>query len=320
MRSTPSKKSLALRKKVPQASMRKVAPLVSIITPSFNQGRFLRRTIESVLGQDYPNIEYIIIDGGSTDGSVEIMESYGKRLTWISEPDRGQAHAINKGISRSKGTIISYLNSDDTLCRNAISVVVDHFMRHPQTDLLYGKGNYIDENDAVTGSYPTADYSVGRLMVDCCICQPAAFWTNSITRRVGLFDEQLQFVMDYDYWLRIEKADRIIEHIPVFLGNTRIYPETKTASKRAEIFEEIFQTTRKHGGYVGGQFVEWYWHERLWARPGLFEKLIRNYPTLKRRLIEADVQRLATNRGTWTALALQHLASVWRKVFCFRRA
>lgn len=295
------------------ASVREVAPLVSIVTPSLNQGRFLRRTIESVLTQDYPNIEYTVIDGGSTDESIDILKSYHDRIAWISEPDLGQANAINKGLCRSKGSIQSYLNSDDTLCANAVSAAVEHFVRNPQTDLLYGKGNYIDINDTVTGTYPTADYTPGRLMVDCCICQPAAFWSERIARRLGPFNEDLNFVMDYDYWLRIEKLQGNIEHIPVPLGNTRIYPETKTMSNRAQIFREIFQTTRKHGGYVGSNFVQWYWHYRLWEKPGPIEKIIRVYPSITRRLIEADIRRLATKRGTWIGLALHELSSPWRK-------
>jgi glycosyltransferase involved in cell wall biosynthesis len=296
-----------------RASVREVAPLVSIVTPSLNQGRFLRRTIESVLTQDYPNIEYTVIDGGSTDESIDVLKSYQGRIAWISEPDRGQANAINKGFYRSKGNILSYLNSDDTLCANAVSAAVEHFVRSPQTDLLYGKGNYIDINDSVTGTYPTADYTPGRLMVDCCICQPAAFWSERIARRVGPFNEDLNFVMDYDYWLRIEKLEGNIEHIPVPLGNTRIYPETKTMSNRAQIFKEIFHTTRKHGGYVGRNFVQWYWHYRLWEQPGTIEKIIRAYPSITRRLIEADIRRLATKRGTWIGLALHELSAPWRK-------
>jgi len=294
-------------------SVREAAPLVSIVTPSLNQGRFLRRTIESVLTQNYQNIEYTVIDGGSTDESIDILKSYQDRIAWISEPDLGQANAINKGFYRSKGSILSYLNSDDTLCANAVSEVVKHFVRSPETDLLYGKGNYIDINDSVTGTYPTADYTPGRLMVDCCICQPAAFWSERIAKRVGPFDEDLNFVMDYDYWLRIEKLGGNIEYIPVPLGNTRIYPETKTMSNRAQIFSEIFQTTRKHGGYVGSNFVQWYWHYRLWEQPGPIEKIIRAYPSVTRRLIEADVRRLATKRGTWIGLALYELSSFWRK-------
>lgn len=302
----------------PPALARERAPIVSIVTSSLNQGRFLRRTIDSVLMQNYPNVEYTVIDGGSTDETLDILKSYQGRINWISEPDRGQTHAINKGFSKSSGSILSYLNSDDTLCANAISVAVEHFIQNPQTDLLYGRGNYIDVNDLVIGSYPTADYTPGRLMVDCCICQPAAFWRERIAKRVGPFNEELNFVMDYDYWLRIERDEGKIVHIPVNLGNTRIYSETKTMSNRAQIFNEIFQVTRRHGGYVGSSFVEAYWHYRLWEQPGLIEKAIRTSPFIRRQLVKADVRRLATKRGSWAGLVLHELSSLWRKTSSLR--
>lgn len=290
--------------------MNQDAPLVSIVTPSLNQGRFLRRTIESVLTQDYPNIEYTVVDGGSTDDSIDILKSYGSQIAWTSEPDRGQSNAINKGFARAHGSILSYLNSDDTLCANAVSVAVKQFSESP-IDLLYGDGNYIDVDGSVTGAYPTDDYTPGRLMVDCCICQPAAFWTANIANRVGKFDEELNFAMDYDYWLRIVKVNGNIRHIRTTLGNTRIYPETKTMSNRAQIFSEIFKTARKHGGFVGRNFVEWYWHYRLWENPGRFEKIIRSYPAITRHLVEADIRRLATRRGTWAGLVADQLSSLW---------
>ncbi|MFO0964057.1 MAG: glycosyltransferase family 2 protein [Gemmataceae bacterium] len=131
-------------------------PLVSIVTPSFNQGRFIRRTIDSVLSQDYPRIEYVVIDGGSTDETIDVLRSYGSRLEWVSEKDRGQSHAINKGLSRTKGAIVAYLNSDDTLAPGAVATAARHFQEHPDWDLIYGEGEYIDEEDKALGLYPDA--------------------------------------------------------------------------------------------------------------------------------------------------------------------
>src|SRR5438552_606700 len=163
-------------------------PLVSIVTPSFNQGRFLRRTIDSVLCQEYPRIEYIVVDGGSTDDSVDILRSYGDGFAWISEPDRGQSDAINKGFARCHGTIHAYVNSDDILCPGAIRTVVAHFDAHPEWDALYGDAHNIGADDAVLGRYPTAEYDFDRLLQNCFICQPAAFWRARIAERVGPFD------------------------------------------------------------------------------------------------------------------------------------
>lgn len=297
-----------------RVSVRDVAPQVSIVTPSFNQGRFVRRTAESVLSQDYPNIEYIVVDGGSSDETVEILKSYGDRFTWISEPDRGQAHAVNKGMERATGRILSYLNSDDTLLPNAVSTVVESLAKNPETDLLYGEANYIDVNDAITGRYPTADYSFERLMADCCICQPAAFWTADAAKLVGPFDEQLHTALDYDYWLRIDRAGGIVRHIPRLLANSRIYPETKTMSQRALVYREIFSVTRKHGGYVSRNFVEGYWHHRLWEQPDWIARIIRYAPRFLPHAVNADTFRLSTKRASWISVLPLAMKVLWRRI------
>ncbi len=235
-------------------------PLVSIVTPSYNQGRFLRRTIESVLNQTYPHIEYLVMDGGSTDESVEVLRSYGDRFPWVSEPDRGQTHAINKGFARTRGVIRAYLNSDDVLLPDGVEKAVAHFQSHPGCDMVYGNANYINEHDEVTGTYNTAEYSFGRLMQDCCVCQPAAFWLSRIARRVGTFNEALHYVMDYDYWLRIDRAGGRIEHVHDVLACSRLYPETKTLSGRYKIYQEIFEVCRRHAGYVDIGFFHGFWH------------------------------------------------------------
>jgi glycosyltransferase involved in cell wall biosynthesis len=261
-------------------------PLVSIVTPSFNQGRFLRRTIESVLSQSYASIEYIVIDGRSQDDSVDILRSYGDRFDWISERDHGQTDAINKGFARSHGEIRAYLNSDDVLAPDAVARTVAHLRLHPACDLVYGRANYIDENDRVTGTYATAEYSFARLMQDCCICQPAAFWRTRIARRVGPFDERLHYAMDYDYWLRIARADGRIDHLPETLACSRLYPQTKTLSARRAIYGEIFEVCQRHGGYVHQHYFHGLWHhlceERqsglagyLAGRPGAWELMAR---------------------------------------------
>ncbi|MEM1239927.1 MAG: glycosyltransferase [Cyanobacteria bacterium P01_H01_bin.26] len=235
-------------------------PIVSIVTPSFNQGRFIKRTIESVLTQSYPNIEYIVVDGGSTDETIEILKSYGDRLTWLSESDNGQTDAINKGFTFTKGTIRAYLNSDDVLLPDAISKVVHYLQTHPNCDLVYGQANYIDEADNVIGKYSTAPYSFDRLMYDCCVCQPATFWRTSLSNTIGPFDDKLHYVMDYEYWLRAACSGAGIHDIPTFLANSRLYPETKTLSAREAIYKEIFQVCLALGGYVSLNYVTGLWH------------------------------------------------------------
>ena len=253
-------------------------PLVSIVTPSFNQGRFLRRTIESVLGQDYSHIEYIVIDGSSTDDSVDVLRGYGDRFTWVSEADRGQSDAINKGFARCHGSIRAYLNSDDVLCPGAIRTVVAHLDEHPEWDLIYGDAHNIGADDTVLGIYPTADYDFGRLLQNCFICQPAAFWRTRIAERVGLFDAGLHYAMDLDYWLRIDRAGGHIVHLPEVLACNRVYAETKTLSARDRVYREILNVCRRHAGQAGFSQYFAYWHHRCHEAPRGWPRWLRALP------------------------------------------
>lgn len=255
-------------------------PLVSIVTPSFNQGQFLKRTIESILNQDYPNIEYIVVDGGSEDNSVEILKSYGNRFEWISEPDNGQAHAINKGFSRAKGTVLAYLNSDDVLYPGAVRTAVDHFLQNPSCDAVYGKADYLDKNDNKIGVYNTDCYSFERNMHDCCICQPACFWLKRIADIVGKFDETLHYGMDYDFWLRIDRCGGKIMHIEDFLAGSRLYEENKTLSGRDAFYKEIFKICKKHGNHVSLNYFLGRWHYRLHEKHSIISSFIKLFPSL----------------------------------------
>jgi glycosyltransferase involved in cell wall biosynthesis len=251
-------------------------PLVSIVTPSFNQGRFIKRTIDSVLAQTYPNIDYLVVDGGSTDETLATLRSYGGRVRWLSEADAGQTAAINKGLRQATGEIVGYLNSDDVLLPDAIARVVEHLRSHPECDLVYGDADYIDAEDRVTGTYPTAEYSFERLMEDCCICQPAAYWRASVAESVGLFDENVQFAMDYDYWLRIGLSGLVIQHLPETLARSRLHPEAKTLSARSDILHEIFDLCRRHAGYVSRNYVYGYWEHLAFERSGVRARVLRN--------------------------------------------
>ena len=241
-------------------------PLVSIVTPSFNQGRFIKRTIESVLAQSYPNIEYVVIDGGSTDETLDVLKSYGDKLNWVSEPDSGQTDAINKGFSRTSGSIRAYLNSDDVLLPEAVITVVKYFEQHLNCDVVYGRANYIDIEDRITGQYNTADYSFERLMIDCCICQPATFWRTSLADSIGPFNNKLNYVMDYEYWLRAAHSGAGIRHITPFLASSRLYLETKTLSAREEIYKEVFQVCMRLSGYVSLSYVQGLWHHLCYEK------------------------------------------------------
>lgn len=241
-------------------------PLVSIVTPSLNQGRFIRDTIESVLAQDYPRIEYRVVDGGSSDETIPILKSYGDRIAWSSEPDAGQADAINKGLKQARGNVLAYLNSDDTLLPGAVMQVAEHFQTYPQTSLLYGRAYYIDENGHILQEYPTASWDWERFTGCCYICQPAAFWSRHTMNAVGQFDPSIRYVMDYDYWMRVALNHGVIHHIEQFLACSREYPETKTLSGRANIYPEIFAISKKHLGRVDRQWLLGYMHYLLFER------------------------------------------------------
>lgn len=189
-------------------------PRISIITPSFNQARYIEQTIHSVLNQDYPNLEYIIIDGGSTDGTVDVVRKYESVLSyWISEPDRGQAHAINKGLERVTGDIIAYLNSDDLYLPGALHRVAGEYRARPDADLFYGRCRLIDGDNVILGQR-TGSISTYEEILDLWdvwwqernFVQPEVFWTKRIMDRAGPFREDLFYVMDYDYWARIFRA------------------------------------------------------------------------------------------------------------------
>jgi glycosyltransferase involved in cell wall biosynthesis len=224
-------------------------PLVSIVTPSYNQGRFIEETILSVLNQDYPRIEYIIMDGGSTDETLDILRKYTGRLTWYSEKDKGQSDAINKGLRLAKGEILAYLNSDDTYLPGAISRAVRYLTaKNPDSPLVYGEGYNITAEGTIIERYPTEPFDFHHLAETCFICQPTTFWKRDVMETIGLFDENLHYAMDYEYWIRVAKQYGTLGYLNEYLANSRVYPETKTLSKRFEAHAEILNVIRTHYG------------------------------------------------------------------------
>ncbi|MBI5083068.1 MAG: glycosyltransferase [Acidobacteria bacterium] len=224
-------------------------PLVTIVTPSFNQAEFIEATIESVLAQDYPHIEYIVVDGGSSDGTAAIVAGYAGRLQWISEPDRGQTHAINKGFQRARGEIVAWLNSDDLLMPGAVSAAVEAFGRSPETGAVYGDGLCIDRHGAVTMPFPaTAEFNLWRLAWLCdYILQQATFFRRSAVEQVGWLDESLHWAMDWDILTRLGKRFGL-PYLARDLGCLREYGETKTASGGAARFGELRALLRRQTG------------------------------------------------------------------------
>jgi glycosyltransferase involved in cell wall biosynthesis len=223
-------------------------PIVTVITPSYNQGRFIEQTIQSVLSQDYSHIEYLVIDGGSTDNTIEILKKHEKRLHWISEPDRGQTDAINKGIRRANGEILCWLNSDDTYEPGAISRAVQYFLEHPDVMMVYGEGNEIDENGNLIRRFPaTQSFDLWKLIhVWDYILQPTAFFRKEVFNKIALPDTSRNWCMDWDLWIRIGSKFKVAYISDVF-ANSRLHSETKTGSGGLERFDEIVSVMRKYG-------------------------------------------------------------------------
>lgn len=214
-------------------------PRVSIVTPSFNQAAFLKDTLRSVLTQDYPHIEYIVMDGGSTDGSVEIIRRYENRLAyWMSERDGGQADAINKGWRRATGDIVAYLNSDDTYEPGAVRAAVEYLAQHPETDMVYGHCYQVNEHGERVGRLNAIPVNIRTLLLRNAIMQPTTFFRRHVLDRVGLLDLELGHAMDYDLWLRIALRHRI-DALNVPLANFRAHDESKSFAKPFVFIQDI---------------------------------------------------------------------------------
>lgn len=212
-------------------------PVISVVTPSFNQGRFIGRTLLSVLDQDYPKLEYIVQDGGSKDETAKILSKYANRLAgWNSISDNGQSCAINLGFAHTTGEIMAWLNSDDLLLPGALAFVADYFNRHPEVDVVYGNRILIDENDQQIGRWILPGHDSKVLSWADYVPQETLFWRRRIWEKVGgTIDESFRFAMDWDLLVRFRNAGARFAHIPRFLGAFRIHEQQKTSAAISDI-------------------------------------------------------------------------------------
>jgi glycosyltransferase involved in cell wall biosynthesis len=229
------------------------APRLSVVTPSFNQARFIERTLRSVLDQPVDFLEYVVCDGGSTDGTVDILPRYQDRLHWVSERDGGQADAVNKGISLTSGEIIGWLNSDDVYYPGALEYVQAFFDEHPEVDIVYGDAEHIDEHDDVIEPYYTEDWDYERFKDVCFVCQPTVFFRRRIVGKYGLLDASLRYCMDYEYWLRIGATTPFVR-LPRTVAGSRVYRTNKTIGSRVAVHAEINNMLRRT---IGGVPTRW---------------------------------------------------------------
>ena len=230
-------------------------PLVSIVTPSYNQAAYLEQTIRSVLAQDFCSLEYIIIDGASQDESVDIIRKYSDQITsWVSEPDSGQAEAINKGFAQARGEIVAWLNSDDLLLPGAVSQAVNILQKYPDMGMVYSNAITIDLDGKPLNKLVFGDWGLGELIRFRIICQPAVFIRRAVLMEVGYLDPSFHFMLDHHLWLRIANRSPV-KHIDGLWAAARHHPAAKNVAQPKGFSQESLR------------MLEW-----LQSEPGLAEK------------------------------------------------
>jgi glycosyltransferase involved in cell wall biosynthesis len=242
-------------------------PLVSIVTPSFNQARYIETTICSVLGQEYPLIEYMVVDGGSTDGSVDVIQRYADKLSWwVSEKDKGQTDALNKGFSQAKGDIFAWLNSDDTYEPGAVAAAVKYLGDHPEVSMVYADTNFIDEKGRVIGRFPAAQTDYRRLRQGYVhVPQQAAFFRADLWRQVGPLDPDFYFAMDYDLWVRLAKIAPFAYLPGQTWANFRLHTSGKTIAADDRCWPEMLKVHYRDGGSFFAPLVAKYYLRKVVA-------------------------------------------------------
>lgn len=217
-------------------------PTISVVTPTLNQRHYIETTIDSVLQQGYPKLNYMVVDGGSTDGTQELLATYGKGLDWMIEAGIGQSAAINHGWQRSSGEVIAWLNSDDVYTPGTLDTVGEYFQLHPEVDILYGSCDMIDSRSNIIKAYPTRPFDFVELVRSTInyIPQPATFLRRRVIEKAGWLDETLSFVMDFDYWLRAGLQHKIV-YFPEKLAELRLHATAKSVAQLGNFAAELVQ-------------------------------------------------------------------------------
>jgi glycosyltransferase involved in cell wall biosynthesis len=233
----------------------------TVVVPSYNQGRFIDETLESLLSQQYPSLEILVMDGGSTDDTVERLKRFGDRICWVSEKDKGQSDAIAKGFAHARHEWISWLNSDDVQCNRALWAVNDIITNTPGVEVVVGQGHYMDEDGSNPRPYPTIATGAGidiskELFEKGYLAQPSVFFHKQAYQQIGGIDPSLQFCMDYDLWVRFALGGRHIAPCNVDISGNRWYAATKTAGQLLGLLAEVSAIQVRHFGCVSPYFVQ----------------------------------------------------------------
>jgi glycosyltransferase involved in cell wall biosynthesis len=299
-------------------------PLVTVVTPSFNQAEYLEQTIVSVLEQDYPTLEYMVVDGGSTDGSVEIIKKYADRLAWwVSEKDNGQADAINKGLSRAKGEIVAWLNSDDVYLPGSIRRAVETLQEHPEAGLVYGKLLSINARGEHVNTIEYKQYALEDLLAFFIIGQPTVFMRGNLLRQVGSLDESYNYLLDHQLWLRFAELAPMV-YVPRPAAAARYHPTAKNMAQAEHFGQEAYrilewaQTQPKMAAVIENA------HHRVWGGAhrfnarylldaGLPLQALKTYGKVIRHYPEFAFQRL--HRIFFALISLVGLGRLRRLVY-----
>lgn len=238
------------------------APIgITVVVPSFNQGRFIEEALRSLLEQNYPALEILVMDGGSSDDTVERLKRYRERISWVSETDKGQSDAIAKGFARATKPWVTWLNSDDVQCNRALWAVNETIARDPNVDVVVGRGHYMDEDGSNPRPYPTIRVEVGadikkELFERGYVAQPSVFFRKSAYDAIGGIERTLLFCMDYDLWVRFALAGCRFAPCDADISGNRWYETTKTAGQLLDLLAEVAANQVQHFGRVSPYFVQ----------------------------------------------------------------
>lgn len=286
----------------------RVPGLVSVVTPCLDASPFLREAIESVLGQRYPQVEHIVVDGGSADGTVAIAREYEPRLSVLELPGSSQAHAINFGFARSCGEYFAFLNADDVLEPDALVRAVEALKKTEAAPYAYGDATFTDEHGEELGVYPTMPFSRAALARACFICQPATVMRATAFERAGGVDERYSASFDYDLWVRMAMSEPPPVRVLSRLARARMHPTAKTFRKRDDVYREAIAVVRNHYHYVPFSWLHAYAGYRGDGRDQFFEAS----PGSLKRTLDTLAMGLRENAGRRLRYFSEWLSESWR--------